>query len=103
MSSWSGTPIWIGEFGPVFTGDQERDDQRYRLLQDQLDIYRRYDAGWSVWAYKDVGGQGLVYADPDSGSERCLTFWPRFRTCTDMPAATDRLTHAALIVPVPPR
>jgi endoglucanase len=62
----TGTPIWIGEFGPVFTGDPERDEQRYRLLQDQLDIYRRYGAGWSVWAYKDVGGQGLVYAAPGS-------------------------------------
>jgi aryl-phospho-beta-D-glucosidase BglC (GH1 family) len=62
----TGTPIWIGEFGPVFTGDPERDDQRYQLLQDQLDIYQRHGAGWSVWAYKDVGGQGLVCAAPDS-------------------------------------
>ena len=37
-----------------------------------------------------------------SGSERCLTFRPRFSTYTDMPAATDRRTHEALIVPVPP-
>ena len=35
----TGTPIWIGEFGPVFTGDPERDEQRYQLLADQLDIY----------------------------------------------------------------
>jgi endoglucanase len=62
----TGIPIWIGEFGPVFTGDPERDDQRYQLLQDQLDIYQRHGAGWSVWAYKDVGGQGLVCAAPDS-------------------------------------
>ena len=62
----TGTPIWIGEFGPVFTGDPERDDQRYRLLQDQLDIYQQYGAGWSIWAYKDVGGEGLVSAAPDS-------------------------------------
>jgi endoglucanase len=62
----TGTPIWIGEFGPVFTGDPQRDDQRYRLLQDQLDIYRQHGAGWSVWAYKDVGGQGIVSAAPDS-------------------------------------
>jgi hypothetical protein len=62
----TGTPIWIGELGPVFTGDPARDDQRYRLLQDQLDIYQQYGAGWSIWAYKDVGGQGLVSAAPDS-------------------------------------
>ena len=29
----TGTPIWIGEFGPVYTGDPERDEQRYRLLR----------------------------------------------------------------------
>ena len=62
----TGTPIWIGEFGPVFTGDQARDEQKYQLLQDQLDIYARHGAGWAVWAYKDVGGQGLAYAAPDS-------------------------------------
>ena len=38
----------------------------------------------------------------DSGSTRCLTLCPRFRTYTDMPAAADRRTHEALIVPVPP-
>ena len=62
----TGTPIWIGEFGPVFTGDPARDDQKYQLLRDQLDIYAKYGAGWAVWAYKDVGGQGLVYAVPGS-------------------------------------
>ena len=60
------TPVWIGEFGPVFTGDADRDDDKYRLLSDQLDIYNAYGASWSVWAYKDIGGQGLVYAAPDS-------------------------------------
>jgi endoglucanase len=62
----TGTPVWIGEFGPVFTGDPARDEQKYQLLADQLDVYRRHGAGWAIWAYKDVGGQGLVYAAPDS-------------------------------------
>jgi aryl-phospho-beta-D-glucosidase BglC (GH1 family) len=62
----TGTPIWIGEFGPVYTGDPERDEQRYQILSDQLDIYDRHGAGWSLWTYKDVGLQGLVHADPDS-------------------------------------
>jgi hypothetical protein len=59
----TGTPIWVGEFGPVYTGDPERDEQRYTILSDQLDIYDTYGAGWSIWTYKDVGLQGLVYAD----------------------------------------
>lgn len=62
----TGTPIWIGEFGPVFTGDVDRDEQKYKLLQDQVDIYREYGASWSIWGYKDIGSQGIVAAAPNS-------------------------------------
>ena len=62
----TGTPIWIGEFGPVYTGDPERDDVRYRVLQDQLEIYERHGASWAIWTYKDIGLQGLIHVDPDS-------------------------------------
>jgi hypothetical protein len=62
----TGTPIWVGEFGPVYTGDAERDAIRYRILEDQLEIYERYGAGWSIWTYKDVGLHGVVHTDPDS-------------------------------------
>jgi len=62
----TGTPIWVGEFGPVYTGDPERDEQRYQILRDQLDIYDAHEAGWSLWTYKDVGLQGLVHLAPDS-------------------------------------
>jgi hypothetical protein len=62
----TGTPTWIGEFGPLYTGDLARDEERYRLLQDQLEIYAESGASWSIWAYKDIGGQGLVSAAPDS-------------------------------------
>jgi endoglucanase len=62
----TGTPIWVGEFGPVYTGDPERDEQRYRILTDQLEIYQRYEASWSIWTYKDIGLQGLVHTDPSS-------------------------------------
>jgi aryl-phospho-beta-D-glucosidase BglC (GH1 family) len=62
----TGTPIWVGEFGPVYTGDPERDEQRYQVLSDQLDIYDRYAAGWSIWTYKDVGLHGLVEPASDT-------------------------------------
>ncbi|MEU7857514.1 cellulase family glycosylhydrolase [Nonomuraea sp. NPDC049141] len=58
----TGTPLWVGEFGPVYTGHPEIDEQRYRILRDQLDIYDAHGAGWSLWTYKDVGLQGLVHA-----------------------------------------
>jgi Endoglucanase len=59
----TGTPIWIGEFGPVYPAE---DEWRYQLLRDQLDIYRDHGASWSLWTYKDIGLQGLAYARPDS-------------------------------------
>ena len=65
----TGTPIWVGEFGPVYTGD---DESRLQLLSDQLEIYERYGAGWSLWTYKDIGLQGLVYADPDGRLDAAL-------------------------------
>ncbi len=58
----TGTPLWVGEFGPVYTGHPEVDEQRYRILRDQLAIYDAHGAGWSLWTYKDVGLQGLVHA-----------------------------------------
>ncbi|HEX3476531.1 MAG TPA: cellulase family glycosylhydrolase [Kofleriaceae bacterium] len=62
----TGTPIWIGEFGPVFLGDAARDAERYQLLRDQLALYAQHAAGWSLWTYKDIGLQGLVYLPPDA-------------------------------------
>ncbi|MER7243362.1 cellulase family glycosylhydrolase [Kribbella sp. NPDC000426] len=62
----TGTPIWVGEFGPVYSGDPEQDESRYGVLRDQLEIYDRYGAGWSLWTYKDIGLQGLVHVAPDS-------------------------------------
>ncbi|MEU5030622.1 glycoside hydrolase family 5 protein [Streptomyces milbemycinicus] len=66
----TGTPIWVGEFGPVYTGDPARDEQCGRLLADQLEIYRRHEANWTIWTYKDVGLQGLVHLAPDSAYDR---------------------------------
>ncbi|GIH76538.1 glycoside hydrolase family 5 protein [Planobispora longispora] len=60
----TGTPLWVGEFGPVYTGDPAVDEQRYQILRDQLEIYDAHGAGWSLWTYKDVGLQGLATPDP---------------------------------------
>jgi hypothetical protein len=62
----TGTPIWVGEFGPIYTGEPAADEERYRILADQLELYERYDASWSLWTYKDIGLQGLVTVSPDS-------------------------------------
>lgn len=62
----TGTPVWIAEFGPVYSGTPAVDENRYRVLADQLDIYRRIGASWSVWTWKDINVQGLVYVAPGS-------------------------------------
>ncbi|TXN30904.1 glycoside hydrolase family 5 protein [Lacisediminihabitans profunda] len=62
----TGTPIWIGEFGPVYSTDRSQDSWRYQLLRDQLEVYRDHGASWALWTYKDIGLQGLVHAAPDS-------------------------------------
>ena len=61
-----GVPVWVGEFGPVYSGDPETDAMRYRLARDQIDLFERYGASWAIWTYKDIGLQGLVYVDPHS-------------------------------------
>ena len=61
-----GLPIWIGEFGPLYNGTLQQAEERYQLLQDQLDIYREYQASWALWLYKDIGLQGVVFAAADS-------------------------------------
>ena len=62
----TGTPVYVGEFGPIYVGDQAVDAQRRQILSDQLDIYRQHEAGWALWTYKDLGRQGLVNVAPAS-------------------------------------
>jgi endoglucanase len=62
----TGSPIYVGEFAPIYTGDDEEDAVRRRILDDQLAIYRRYDAGFATWQHKDLGRQGLTYVRPES-------------------------------------
>ncbi|KAK9769389.1 putative Glycoside hydrolase family 5 protein [Seiridium cardinale] len=67
-------PIWNGEWGPVYedplkTGKEAAETinaKRFALLKEQLNIYRDSAASWSIWLYKDIGYQGMVYLDPES-------------------------------------
>ena len=66
------TPIWNGEFGPVYA-DPAFDvdaatinEERYNLLSEQLRIYDKYKINWSIWLYKDIGLQGMIYTNPNS-------------------------------------
>ncbi|EMC97975.1 glycoside hydrolase family 5 protein [Baudoinia panamericana UAMH 10762] len=70
-------PIWNGEFGPVYASPDEANheqtnQQRYNLLGEQMRIYKQDQISWSIWLYKDVGFQGMVYAGPDTAYIRLL-------------------------------
>ncbi|KAL7415884.1 glycoside hydrolase superfamily [Mrakia frigida] len=70
MKSHNG-PMWNGEFGPVYEsaldgpGWEKKNEERYTVLRDQLDIYTEARSSWTIWLYKDIGFQGMVYADPE--------------------------------------
>jgi endoglucanase len=54
-------PIWVGEFGPVYTGNAKKDEMRYQVLKDQLAYYNKYKVSWCIWLYKDMGLQAIMY------------------------------------------
>ncbi|MEO3924066.1 cellulase family glycosylhydrolase [Micromonosporaceae bacterium B7E4] len=62
----TGTPVYVGEFNAVFTGEPERDRMRLDLLADQFEIYTRHRANWAFWPYKDIGVAAPLTVDPDS-------------------------------------
>ncbi|WPG98846.1 glycoside hydrolase family 5 protein [Acrodontium crateriforme] len=72
------TPIWNGEFGPVYANPQldadhkEVNAARYNVLDEQLRIYDKYKIHWSIWLYKDVGLQGMVHLNPESKYMRTI-------------------------------
>lgn len=54
-------PLWVGEFGPVYTGDPRKDEMRYQILKDQLAYYNKYKVSWCIWLYKDMGLQAIMH------------------------------------------
>lgn len=76
--SQNGTPIWNGEFGPVYADPAADVDaattnqERYNLLGEQLRIYDKHSIHWSIWLYKDVGLQGMIYTNPNGKWNKTL-------------------------------
>ncbi|KAF2016310.1 glycoside hydrolase family 5 protein [Aaosphaeria arxii CBS 175.79] len=75
----AGVPIYNGEFGPVYASAEENgmsaaqvNECRVALLREQLSIYRETDVNWSIWTYKDINYQGMVYADEGSAYMKLL-------------------------------
>lgn len=71
-------PAWNGEFGPVYADPAlepdaaEINQERYNLLGAQLAVYDKHSIPWSIWLYKDIGFQGMVYTSPSSFYNRTI-------------------------------
>jgi aryl-phospho-beta-D-glucosidase BglC (GH1 family) len=59
-------PIWVGEFGPVYTGNPAKDEMRYKVLKDQLAYYNKYKVSWCIWLYKDMGLQAIMHQNENT-------------------------------------
>ncbi|ORY24690.1 putative glucanase [Naematelia encephala] len=73
FSKKTNSPIWNGEFGVVYATETSEgpdfeaiNEKRYGALSEQLKVYGEDKISWTIWLYKDVGVQGMVYAKPDS-------------------------------------
>lgn len=68
-----GLCVWNGEWGPVYARRQYDglatdaiNERRYKVLKDQLAIYNQDRLSWSIWLYKDIGFQGMVYVSQET-------------------------------------
>ncbi|KAH9220220.1 glycoside hydrolase superfamily [Leptodontidium sp. 2 PMI_412] len=70
-------PIWNGEFGPIYEKESNPDwkvqnEERYNMLDKQMEIYTSEGIAWSIWAYKDINIMGMVFVNPDSAWMKLL-------------------------------
>ncbi|KAH8113086.1 glycoside hydrolase [Phellopilus nigrolimitatus] len=95
--------VWNGEWGPVYArkeyeGDKmdEINDHRYMVLKDQLEIYQQDQLSWSIWLYKDIGFQGMVYVPRDTPYMRLLSGFlaKKHRLAIDSWGADDTAVRA---------
>ncbi|KAG6833299.1 Endo-1,4-beta-xylanase 5 [Tephrocybe sp. NHM501043] len=68
-----GLCVWNGEWGPVYARKEYEGDEtektntrREAVLRDQLAIYKEDNLSWSIWLYKDIGFQGMVYVSRET-------------------------------------
>jgi endoglucanase len=59
-------PLWVGEFGSLYTGPVADATYRLRALDEQIAVFEEHAAHWTIWTYKDIGVMGLATVDPRS-------------------------------------
>ncbi len=65
-------PLWVGEFGSLYTGPAADAAYRLRALDEQIAVFEEHAAHWTIWTYKDVGVMGIVTVDPKSEYMRLI-------------------------------
>ncbi|KAG7085848.1 hypothetical protein E1B28_003384 [Marasmius oreades] len=94
--------VWNGEWGPVYAREEydggnekmvEINKRRYMVLKDQLEIYRADRLSWSIWLYKDIGFQGMVYVSQDTPYMKHFRSFllKKYRIAADAWGADDKL------------
>ncbi len=98
-------PLWVGEFGSVYNGPQEENEDRLEALDDQITVFGRQGAHWTTWTYKDVGVMGWVTLPPESEYMQVIApalkakyelysdFWMRWLPPTPAVKAVERLAE----------
>jgi hypothetical protein len=74
-------PVLFGEFG---INHATATEPIYRLVEDQVSIYKEKGFHWCIWAYKDLGPFGFVNPADD-------TPWKRFLARDDIRAEREKL------------
>ncbi|ESK84613.1 glycoside hydrolase family 5 protein [Moniliophthora roreri MCA 2997] len=100
-----GLCVWNGEWGPVYAREEydggkekmeEINKRRYMVLKDQLEIYRQDRLSWSIWLYKDIGFQGMVFVSPDTPYMKHFREFllKKYRMAADAWGADDKLVKS---------
>ncbi|EED80297.1 hypothetical protein POSPLDRAFT_134931 [Postia placenta Mad-698-R] len=97
-----GLCVWNGEWGPVYArkeydgeATEETNERRYMVLNDQLEMYREDRLSWSIWLYKDIGFQGMVYVSRETAYMRLFKDFlhKKYRLAIDAWGADDRFVR----------
>jgi len=76
-----GIPILCGEAG--YDIDQEDISFTMGLVEDTLDIFRKYKVSWTLWSYKDAAFMGMVYPKKESGwmkfTDKIHQYWNHYQ------------------------
>jgi len=89
--------IWNAEFGPVYANEEDDGPDwltinvsRMDMLEYQLKLYDAEKISWSIWLWKDIGYQGMVYTPKDSPWITLLHGWLQKKQKLDLDCCGNR-------------